>query len=555
MNRIYTILRFLIFSIAVLLTQSGTSQTQFRAPQETLEFKFTTWNVEWLSCTTDGPTNENLQLNNVALVIKSMNSDVVALQEVGTSTTYATINLLLQALGNEWGGEIVTSWLDNCEQNQAIIYKKAKIQFISGAFITDGGGSYDWSSGRYPVLYSINLKVGGEVVPVSLINIHAKAMSDASSYTRRKNASLGLKTLLDGSAYNTKKIILLGDFNDYLVGTQCSTCSPADSPYKNFVEDTQNYKCLTNGLYDPNYRSPVIDNIIISNELIDNYTSSSTAREELATQSIPSYTTTTSDHTPISAKFNITAGAPTNNCTNLSVSETFATSLGNFTPYSVDGLQTWGWQQYYGATVTGYASAVNNANEDWLISPVYDLTGRSSATLTFSHALNYAPLESNRINNHTLWISTNYSNNTAPSSATWTQLAIPTIPPGVNWTFLNSGNINIPSDKLTNNVRFALKYISTTAAASTWEVKNFTLNATCPTTSTPATIAIAQSKIYVANGYIRIENNQPLQVVIYDITGRVLFTAKEAQKIEIPAYNKGIYIVRAGNKTTKIIIE
>jgi predicted extracellular nuclease len=57
--------------------------------------------------------------------------------------------------------------------------------------------------------------VGNSTVPVALINIHAKAMGDKTSYARRKAASLSLKALLDGNSYNTKNVILLGDFNDY----------------------------------------------------------------------------------------------------------------------------------------------------------------------------------------------------------------------------------------------------------------------------------------------------------------------------------------------------
>lgn len=555
MNKFYksSIVSFLIFALSVSL--SASAQTRLNAPQETLEFKFTTWNTEWLSCTLNGPTNEDLQLTNVATVIKAMNSDVVALQEVGTSSTYTTINLLLQLLGSEWGGEIVASGSDNCGQNQALIYKKSKIQLVSAAYITDGGSSYDWSSGRYPVLYSINLLVGGNTVPVSLINIHAKAMSDATSYTRRRNASTALKTLLDGSTYNTKKIVLLGDYNDYLTGTQCSSCSPAESPYKNFVDDMQNYKSLTGGLYDTNYGSPVIDNIIISNELIPNYILNSTIREVQATQGIANYISTTSDHTPVSARFTITAGTPTNNCTNLSVSESFATSLGNFVPYSVDGAQTWGWRLNYGATISGYATAVNNANEDWLISPSYDLTERSSATFSFNHALNFAAVESDRLNNHTLWISTNYVNGNMPSTALWTQLTIPTMPAGNNWVFVGSGNIDVPISKLTSNVHFALKYNSTTSTAATWEVKDFVLNATCISTNTPVLNALPQSKIRFINGSIRIENPQSLPVSIFDITGRVLYSNSSILKTDIPVYNKGIYIVHTGSKATKVIIE
>ena len=63
-------------------------------------FKISTWNTEWLSCTQNGPTDEALQLDNVAAVIKLLNSDLVALQEVGTTSASPTLDLLVQKLGS-----------------------------------------------------------------------------------------------------------------------------------------------------------------------------------------------------------------------------------------------------------------------------------------------------------------------------------------------------------------------------------------------------------------------------------------------------------------------
>jgi len=298
-------LNFYVFLVVLLFgIQTLTSQQRFETNQAAAEFKFTTWNTEWLSCTQNGPTDENLQINNVVTVIKAVNPDVIALQEVGTSSLYSTIDTLVKRLGVEWGGAMVTSSsVDNCGQNQGLIYKKSKIQLLNASLMTNAGASYDWSSGRYPVLYNVNLIAGSSLIPVSFVNIHAKAMGDESSYTRRKNASISLKALLDGSGYNSKNVVVLGDFNDYLSGSQCNTCG--DSPYKNFVDDTQNYKCLTGSLYDPNYNSPVIDNIIISNELIASYKANSTLREVSATQSVYNFQNTTSDHVPVSATFSI----------------------------------------------------------------------------------------------------------------------------------------------------------------------------------------------------------------------------------------------------------
>ena len=544
----------LLFFASLLFTQISTSQTRFGASQESIEFKFTTWNTEWLSCSQYGPTDEELQINNVVAIIKAINPDVLAIQEVGTSDLYTTIDTLVRRLGAAWGGTMIYSTKDNCGQNQGFIYKKSKIELVSASYITNGGSSYDWSSGRFPVLYNINLLASGTSIPVSFINIHAKAMGDETSYLRRKNASIGLKALLDGNAYNTKRVVVLGDLNDYLVGTQCGSCIPAESPYKNFMDDTQNYKCLTNTLYDPNYNSPVIDNIIISNELVENYKVNSTGRETLATQGIANYKNTTSDHVPVSAIFTIgsTGGS---SCENLAISETFAESLGNYTPYSVSGLQTWSWRSNYGAVMTGYANLVNNENEDWLISPTYDLSAKSSATLTFNHAINYAATENDKLTNHTLWASVNYSNGTLPSNASWTQLNIPTMASGNSWMFVNSGNISIPTQLLQKDIRFAFKYQSNSTAASTWEIKELNLNATCVNTNISDKTEISQSKISVVGKRIKIENKQPISVSVFDITGRVLFSVKLIQSVEIPVLQSGIYIVRTGNKASKVVVK
>ena len=514
-------------------------------------FKITTWNTEWLSCSINGPTDEQLQVNNVAKVIKALDVDVVALQEVGTSSTYSTIDTLVRRLGSEWGGSIIPWSADNCNQNQGIIYKKSKVQFVSASLMSSAGTSYNWSSGRFPVLYNLNLVVGNSTVPVALINIHAKAMSDESSYARRKAASLSLKALLDGNSYNTKNVILLGDFNDYLTGTQCRSCSPAESPYKNFVDDTQNYKGLTGGLYDPNYNSPVIDNIIISDELFDNY-SNAVLRETTAAQVVPNFTSTTSDHYPISATFSFGDGPA--GCQNFSFSETFGQSLGAFTQQSVQGTQTWGWRAQYGAVISGYQNSVANPNEDWLVSPALDLSGSSSATLHFEHALNYAGTVGDNMNNYSLWITDGYSSG-LPSTANWTKLTIPTMPAGNNWTFVNSGDITIPTDLMKQNIRFAFKYQSNETVAATWEVRNITVDGKCNQTQSDPPLLETQSKVYAAGGIIKIENKQAMPVSVFDITGRILYSVPAIQNSEFDVMQQGIYIVRCGNKVVKVVVD
>lgn len=277
----------------------------------TSDFKITNWNTEWLGCTSFGPTDETLQLNNVASAMLAMDSDIYCIQEVANLSTNPSIPALVALMGSDvWEGKIVYPSAVDCDQRQGIIYKKARVQFVYSAQLSSGspaqGNSYfyNWSGGRYPARYDVNLVSGSNLVPLTIVNIHAKAEDgDAASYTRRLGASEALKTLLTGSTYNTKNLVLIGDFNDYLVGTTSTACSCTDSPYKNFMDDTANYTATSQYLNDARWNRPLIENILLSNELSANYVLNSSAQEVAATQSISNFFNTTSDHLPVSARF------------------------------------------------------------------------------------------------------------------------------------------------------------------------------------------------------------------------------------------------------------
>lgn len=143
-------------------------------------------------------------------------------------------------------------------------------------------------------------------------------------------------------------------------------------------------------------------------------------------------------------------------------SEPFTSNLGSFTQESKLGTQTWRWQSGYGATMSGFAT-VNNANEDWLYSSEIDLTTLSSAALSFDHAINKG-VPANMRTEQTLWISTDNGTN-------WQQITIPTYPAGNNWTYVNSGEINLDAFA-GKKIKLAFKYLCTTTSSATWEVKN-----------------------------------------------------------------------------------
>ena len=177
------------------------------------------------------------------------------------------------------------------------------------------------------------------------------------------------------------------------------------------------------------------------------------------------------------ATVNLTATATATNCQNLNFSAPFSSTMSPFTQYSVTGSQSWYWKSSaYGVAMSGYVNSTSNANEDWLISPSLDLSTSKDVVLAFDHTINKGVV-TNMPTENTVWISNNYSSGN-PNTAIWTQLTIPTYPAGNDWTFVNSGTISIPTDKCQLNTFIGFKYISTTAANSTWEIKNLTVNGT-----------------------------------------------------------------------------
>lgn len=159
--------------------------------------------------------------------------------------------------------------------------------------------------------------------------------------------------------------------------------------------------------------------------------------------------------------------------TDVLLSESFATSLGSF--QSVTTVADYNWAVSYScAQVTGYDSSTkeNNDAESWLVSPVMDFSEVTSAHVSFDYILRYA-LVSTVAANHQLLVSSDYQGRGKVEEATWESLDFNLVQ-GSDWdTWYSSGNVDIPQKYMGGNVTVALRYKSTTAKASTWEVKNF----------------------------------------------------------------------------------
>ena len=148
--------------------------------------------------------------------------------------------------------------------------------------------------------------------------------------------------------------------------------------------------------------------------------------------------------------------------------ENFCSSQGEWTISDVElgGLQyVWYLDSKYGMKASAYTNNTAYATESWLISPEYDLTGMASAEFTFSHTGRFFGTMTEEA---TLWVSTD-------NGATWEQLDISTYMTGSNWTYVTSTQDLSPL--CGKRIRLAFRYVSTTDAAATWEIKTAKLTA------------------------------------------------------------------------------
>jgi hypothetical protein len=153
-------------------------------------------------------------------------------------------------------------------------------------------------------------------------------------------------------------------------------------------------------------------------------------------------------------------------------SEDFENDLGFFTAYNLVGeTNTWVQDIFSGTTfakMTGYYSGSNEESEDWLISHPIDLTIAETPLLSFKHAVNYG--YTGWQNDVKIMVSTDYTGGNPTENGSWTELTGFDFPAGNNWTFIESGAVDISAYKQSENFRFAFVYTSPTDDAVTWEI-------------------------------------------------------------------------------------
>ncbi|HET8866036.1 MAG TPA: endonuclease/exonuclease/phosphatase family protein [Gracilimonas sp.] len=288
-------------------------------PEPNIEFEavgtestldFATWNLEWFGDTGNGPSNEDLQLENIRFVISGLDMDIWSVQEV---TGASQFNDLLTELDGYNGflanDELVTngpeyySDFGNNEQKVGLIYKSDMASITSAEVIlTD----YDYEfAGRPPVEVLLNTTIGGISQELVVILLHAKCCTGNEDHERKVAGAEALKSYLDQNRPNDL-VMVIGDFND---DVDVSISSGQESAYKNFVDDSQNYIFPTIALSDSNmsstvFYSDVIDHHLNTDELYNLYIENSVLSFP-ADDYVINYSETTSDHYPILSRYTL----------------------------------------------------------------------------------------------------------------------------------------------------------------------------------------------------------------------------------------------------------
>ncbi len=292
------------------------------------------------------PASTNLKKTNIETVYQHLNADIIGVEEVSNDSVF---NKFISDMPG-YAGFLSPRWsyffqpfnesLDTAgypPQKTGFVYNTKTVKFIDSHVID--GAQYDsvragtlhiwtdyptgdptsfYSSGRMPLLATFDVTIGGITKRIRMVDIHAKALGDATSYARRVYDAKVLKDTLD-KYYANDNVIIVGDFNDRLVTS--IYLGTTVSPYTPFVTDKADYKALTYSLDSAGKSSfpgdvGMIDQIICSNELIPSYIPNSTDIEPANTY-IPNYgVNTASDHLPVFARFAFESPSAFTGCPN-----------------------------------------------------------------------------------------------------------------------------------------------------------------------------------------------------------------------------------------------
>jgi exonuclease III len=263
-----------------------------------------TWNVEWLGSSSNGPSNEATQMTNVIKLINDTKMDILGLCEVSSASAWTE----LLSKCPQYAGSIST-W--DQTQKTGVLFKKSEFKLAYSKHILSDY-SYDFASGRLPLEVGLipldESKYSFDTLRIWVLHLKANTGSSSQkveAYNRRYSASMVLKSYIQKLGTD-KAGLILGDWNDDF---DVSILSGYATPFANWTKDTQ-YLVATLPLSKAKQKSTVsyiemIDHIVALPALKSNCLEDSVLVINPSSW-ITSYGSTTSDHYPVFARFDVT---------------------------------------------------------------------------------------------------------------------------------------------------------------------------------------------------------------------------------------------------------
>lgn len=241
-------------------------------------FDIVTWNIEQF------PKSGNT-ISMLADIIPTLNADIIAVQEIGSTTNFNTLVAALPGWsGVVSGGSLKTGYL----------YKTAEVSVSAATYPLNDDCAFP-----RPPMFITATHTSGKVV--TLINLHLKCCDDASascgsSIERRKSAAQQIKSYIDTNL-SSSSVVVLGDYNEDITEPE------GNGVFTNFKNDPDNYEfadmtiaeCNSAYWSYPSWPSQ-LDHMLITNELFGKVKDIRVLR---LNECDGAYYSTISDHRPV----------------------------------------------------------------------------------------------------------------------------------------------------------------------------------------------------------------------------------------------------------------
>lgn len=254
-------------------------------------FDIACWNIE------NFPKNGSTTINKVKDIIRGIDVDLLAVEEIVDTTAF---NTLLDSLSG-WEGVLSNDkYWNGSYQKTGIIYNSQLIRLSNVHTIFNDDAS---AFPRPPLqAYAEIRDMDGVKFNFTIIVLHLKAFGDSLSQARRKSACDQLQNYITSEINQgaDPDFIVLGDWNDDVDDL------PANNVFNAFLNQDSAYTFLTAGLQETSYIGGsignIIDNIMLTQDAMIEYGNGST-HVLCLDNTISDYRNNVSDHRPVVTQF------------------------------------------------------------------------------------------------------------------------------------------------------------------------------------------------------------------------------------------------------------